>query len=75
MVNEANPMADYETVKGLLLRKSLEELYVLRGEQYADKEALVEDIMAHDDGSIVELLEWEGSFLYLLMGRKAGSGD
>lgn len=70
MVNEANPMADYETIKELLLRKTLEELYVLRGEQYTDKEALVEDIMAHDDDSVVELLEWEGSFLYLLMGRK-----
>lgn len=61
---------DYGDLKGLLLQKSLDELYVLRGEQYTSKEALVDDIIAHDDGCLEEILELEGSLLYLLMGRK-----
>ena len=52
------------------MHKPLEELYVLRGEQYGSREALVEDIIAHDDGCLAEILEMEGSLLYLLMGRR-----
>ncbi len=52
------------------MRKSLEELYVLRGEQYGSRESLVEDIIAHDDGCLEEILGLEGSLLYLLMGRR-----
>lgn len=60
---------DYQQLKEVLMRKSLEELYVLRGEQYGSRESLVEDIIAHDDGCLEEILELEGSLLYLLMGR------
>ncbi|MCP4365275.1 MAG: hypothetical protein GY800_08255 [Planctomycetes bacterium] len=53
-----------------LLEKGLHELYELRGEQYTAKEELVDDIIANDDdGSIAELVELEGSFLFLLMGK------
>lgn len=61
---------DYDDVRRLLLQKPLDELYVLRGEQYTSKEALVDDIIAHDDGCLKEIFELEGSLLYLLMGRK-----
>ncbi|MEK7821624.1 MAG: hypothetical protein A3E19_06310 [Planctomycetes bacterium RIFCSPHIGHO2_12_FULL_52_36] len=61
---------DYQQLKEVLMRKSLEELYVLRGEQYGSRESLVEDIIAHDDGCLEEILGLEGSLLYLLMGRR-----
>ncbi|MBI4554179.1 MAG: hypothetical protein HY715_00855 [Planctomycetes bacterium] len=61
---------DYQQLKEVLMHKSLEELYVLRGEQYGSREALVDDIIAHDDGCLEEILELEGSLLYLLMGRR-----
>jgi hypothetical protein len=61
---------EYEELRGILLKKPLEELYVLRGEQYGSKESLVEDLIAHDDGCLEELLELEGSLLYILMGRR-----
>jgi hypothetical protein len=61
---------DYQQLKEVLMCKTLEELYVLRGEQYGSKESLVEDIIAHDDGCIEEILELEGSLLFLLMGRR-----
>lgn len=57
-------------MRELLLRKDLKELYELRGEQYTSKEGLVDDIIANDDGSVAELIELEGSFLFLLMGKK-----
>ena len=52
-----------------MLEKGLHELYELRGDQYTAKEELVDDIIANDDGSIAELVEMEGSFLFLLMGK------
>lgn len=61
---------DREYLRESLLRKGLEELYQLRGEQYTSKEELVDDIIANDDGCVAELIELEGSFLFLLMGRK-----
>lgn len=61
---------DCQRLKEVLMQKSLEELYVLRGEQYGSREALVEDIIASDDGCLAEILELEGSLLYLLMGRR-----
>jgi hypothetical protein len=61
---------DYERLKGVLMKKPLEELYTLRGEQYSSKEALVDDIISHDDGCLEEILELEGSLLFLLMGRR-----
>ncbi len=56
-------------MRELLLEKGLHELYELRGDQYTVKEELVDDIIANDDGSIAELVEMEGSFLFLLMGK------
>lgn len=61
---------DREYLRESLLRKDLEELYQLRGELYTSKEELVEDIIANDDGSVAELIELEGSFMFLLMGRR-----
>lgn len=61
---------DIEQMRGRLMEKSLEELYALRGEQYGSREALVEDILYHDDGCLEEILELEGSQLFVLMGRK-----
>ncbi len=58
---------DYQLLREFLMHKPLEELYILRGEQYSSREALVEDIIANDDGSLEEIMEQEGSFLYLLM--------
>ncbi|OHB96091.1 MAG: hypothetical protein A3I59_01080 [Planctomycetes bacterium RIFCSPLOWO2_02_FULL_50_16] len=57
-------------MREFLLEKDLDELYQLRGEQYTSKEELVDDIISNDDGSVAELVELEGSFLSLLMGRK-----
>ncbi len=57
-------------MRDFLLKKSLNKLYELRGDQYTDKEELVEDIIANDDGSVAELIELEGSFLFLLMGKR-----
>lgn len=59
-------------LREFLLEKELEELYRLRGEQYTSKEELVDDIISNDDGSVAELVELEGSFLFLLMGKKGG---
>ncbi len=61
---------DYLRLKNILMHKPTEELYTLRGEQYASKEALVEDILSNDDGSLEEIVELETSLLYLFMGRK-----
>ncbi|MFN3466730.1 MAG: hypothetical protein ACK4WF_03405 [Candidatus Brocadiales bacterium] len=61
---------DYERLKDILMNKPLEELYTLRGEQYGSKEKLVDDIIAHDDGCLEEILELEGSLLFFLMGRR-----
>lgn len=58
-----------QDMRELLLEKELHELYELRGDQYTAKEELVDDIIANDDGSIAELVEMEGSFLFLLMGK------
>jgi hypothetical protein len=58
-----------QDMRELLLEKGLHELYELRGEQYTAKEELVDDIIANDDGGIAELVELEGSFLFLLMGK------
>ncbi|MHC4198258.1 MAG: hypothetical protein ACYSRP_10235 [Planctomycetota bacterium] len=58
-----------QDMRELLLEKGLHKLYELRGEQYTAKEELVDDIIANDDGSIAELVEMEGSFLFLLMGK------
>ena len=58
-----------QDMRELLLEKELHELYELRGDQYTAKEELVDDIIANDDGSIAELGEMEGSFLFLLMGK------
>ncbi len=58
-----------QDMRELLLEKELHELYELRGDQYTAKEELVDDIIANDDGSIAELVELEGSFLFLLMGK------
>lgn len=63
---------DRHCLKETLLRKDLKELYELRGDQYTNKEELVDDIIANDDGSVAELIELEGSFLLLLMGKKGG---
>ncbi|MFQ5862719.1 MAG: hypothetical protein ACE5IC_06310 [Candidatus Brocadiales bacterium] len=63
-------MTDRQHLRELLLRKDLKELYKLRGEQYTSKEGLVDDIIENDDGSVAELIELEGSFLFLLMGKK-----
>lgn len=61
---------DKERVKEILMGKPLGELYVLLGEQYGSREALVEDILYHDDGCLAEILGLEGSQLFVLMGRK-----
>ncbi len=61
---------DWQCMRKFLLEKSLNELYEIRGDQYTDKEELVEDIIANDDGSVAELIELEGSFLFLLMGKR-----
>lgn len=61
---------DREKTKEILMRKPLEDLYVFRGEQYGSKESLVDDIIAHDDGCLEEILGLEGSPLFMLMGRK-----
>ncbi len=62
-------MMNRQDMRELLLEKGLHELYELRGDQYTAKEELVDDIIANDDGSIAELVELEGSFLFLLMGK------
>lgn len=61
---------DKQCLREFLLEKDLDELYQLRGEQYTSKEELVDDIVSNDDGSVAELIELEGSFLFLLMGRR-----
>lgn len=53
-----------------LLKKSWNALYQLRNDQYCTKEEIVDDILEHDDGSVRERLETEGSFLWLM--TKAG---
>ncbi len=58
-----------QEIRELLLEKELHDLYELRGGQYTVKEELVDDIIANDDGSVAELVELEGSFLFLLMGK------
>ncbi len=58
-----------QDMRELLLEKGLHELYELRGDQYTAKEEWVDDIIVNDDGSIAELVEMEGSFLFLLMGK------
>ncbi|MEK7368265.1 MAG: hypothetical protein AABZ62_01260 [Planctomycetota bacterium] len=63
-------MMNKQCMREFLLEKDLDELYQLRGEQYTSKEELVDDIISNDDGSVAELVELEGSFLFLLMGRK-----
>lgn len=51
-----------------LMGKSWKELYQLRCDQYCSKEELVNDIIEHDDDwSVRELLQMEGSFLWLMM--------
>ena len=57
---------DNDTLRQILLKKSLEELHQMRGEQYTNREELVEDIIANDDGSVREAIQMEGSFLEIL---------
>ncbi|MHC4277651.1 MAG: hypothetical protein ACYSTI_10065 [Planctomycetota bacterium] len=57
-----------EILHELLLKKSLEELCQLRGEQYTSKEALIQDIIKNDDGSVAEMVELERSPLAILAG-------
>lgn len=63
---------DGQYMRECLLKKELGALYVMRGEQYTAKEERVDDIIANDDGSLAEEIELEGSFLFLLMGKKGG---
>lgn len=56
-----------DILKERLLRKSLKELYELRGNQYPSKEAIIEDIIDNDDGSVAEMVEMEGSFFGLMI--------
>lgn len=56
-----------ETMREKLLRKSFKELYQLRCDQYCSKEDIVDDILEHDDGSVREMVESEGSFLWLMV--------
>ena len=59
-----------ETLQELLLKKSLEELCQLRGEQYKSKEALVQDIIDNDDDdSVADMIEIERSPLAILAGK------
>lgn len=51
--------------KSRLLKKSWEELFQLRCDQYCSKEEIVDDILKHDDGSVREMVEMEGSFLQI----------
>ena len=57
---------DNELLREALLKKSLEELYRMRGDQYTSKEEIVDDIIANDDDAVKEMLEREGSFFGLL---------
>lgn len=57
---------DSDTLRLKLLQKPLTELYGIRGDQYTSKEAIVEDIIANDDGSVAEMVEGEGSFLNMM---------
>ncbi len=59
-----------QLMRETLLRRELNELYQLRGDQYTSKDELVDDVIANDDGSLAELIESEGSFLFLLMGKE-----
>ena len=61
---------DIETQKELLMRKPLEELYTIRGDQYTNIGELVDDILANDGGAVAEILEREGSFLKILAGQR-----
>ncbi len=56
-----------EYIREQLLTRSWRELYQLRCDQYRSKEEVVDDILAHDDGSVVELMQMEGSFLWLML--------
>ncbi len=56
-----------EIIREKLLKKSWKELYQLRCDQYCSKNELVDDIIVHDDGSVRELIEAEGSFLWLMV--------
>lgn len=56
-----------EIMREKLLQKSFKELYQLRCDQYCSKEEIVNDILAHDDGSVREMVQTEGSFLWLMV--------
>lgn len=56
-----------EIIREKLLKKSWKELYQFRCDQYCSKDELVDDIIVHDDGSVRELIEAEGSFLWLMV--------
>ncbi len=59
-----------EVLRQQLLKKSLEELYELRGSQYTSKEAIVQDIIDNDsDDSVANLIELERSPLAILAGK------
>lgn len=63
-------MMHIEVLRQQLLKKSLEELYQLRGDQYTSKEALVQDIIDNDgDDSVANLIEIERSPLAILAGK------
>jgi hypothetical protein len=63
-----------EIMREKLLRKSWKELYQLRCDQYRSKEEIADDILEHDDdGSVRELVQMEGSFLWLMVKSSAKS--
>lgn len=55
------------TIRERLLDKSFKELYQMRCDQYCSKEEIVDDILTHDDGGVRELVQMEGSFLWLMV--------
>ncbi|MGR3311075.1 MAG: hypothetical protein ACUZ77_09885 [Candidatus Brocadiales bacterium] len=57
-----------KTIRERLMERSFKELCQLRCDQYCSKEEVVDDILAHDDdGSVRELVQTEGSFLWLMV--------
>lgn len=64
-----------ERIRERLLQKTFRELCQLRSDQYCSKEEVVDDILAHDDdGSVQELVQTEGSFLWLMLKSSGKKG-